>query len=104
MKIGSFEEIVLLSVGALGDEAYGAAVKGLMETQLGSSPSVGALHSALYRLEEKGFCTAYEGGINSKRGGRRKKYYQLTSSGRKALEEAQAIRKKLATRIKGIVY
>jgi DNA-binding PadR family transcriptional regulator len=104
MKIGSFEEIVLLAVGALGDEAYGASVKELLESHLGKTPSVGALHSALYRLEEKGFVSTFEGGIVSARGGRRKRYYQLTSNGKRALEEAQSIRKKLVTRIKGIVY
>lgn len=104
MKIGSFEEVVLLAIGALGEEAYGASVKLLLEENMGKVPSIGALHSALYRLEEKGFTTSYEGGATAERGGRRKKYYQLTVKGRRALEEAQALRRRFAERIPGLTY
>ena len=53
--LGAFEELVLLTVGALGDQAYGVAIKDLLHEKGGKKPSIGALHSALYRLEDKGF-------------------------------------------------
>lgn len=102
LKLGAFEELVLLAVGALGDEAYGVTVKEILKEKTGKNPSIGALHSALYRLEEKEFVTTREGGATSERGGRRKKYYQLTAYGRKALEEANELRMVFSRNIPGL--
>ena len=102
MKIGAFEELVLLAVGSLGEEAYGVAVKELLEEKTGKSPSIGALHSALYRLEDKGCLTSHEGGATSERGGRRKKFYQITSTGKEAIEEANKIRMEFSKNIEGL--
>lgn len=102
MKIGAFEELVLLAVGSLGEEAYGVAVKEMLEEKTGKNPSIGALHSALYRLEDKGCLTSYEGGATSERGGRRKKYYQITSAGKEAILEANKIRMEFSKNIEGL--
>lgn len=102
MKIGAFEELVLLAVGALGEEAYGVAVKEMLEDKTGKKPSIGALHSALYRLEDKGCLTSHEGGATSERGGRRKKYYQITSAGKEAILEANKIRMEFSKNIEGL--
>ncbi|MEO9870736.1 PadR family transcriptional regulator [Ekhidna sp.] len=102
MKIGAFEELVLLAVGSLGEEAYGVAVKELLREKTGKSPSIGALHSALYRLEDKGCLTSHEGGATSERGGRRKKYYLLTSVGKDAIIEANKIRMEFSKNIQGL--
>ncbi len=102
MKIGAFEELVLLAVGSLGEEAYGVAVKEMLEDKTGKSPSIGALHSALYRLEDKGCLISHEGGATSERGGRRKKYYQITSAGKEAIKEANKIRMEFSKNIEGL--
>lgn len=102
MKIGAFEELVLLAVGSLGEEAYGVAVKEMLEDKTGKSPSIGALHSALYRLEDKGCLTSHEGGATSERGGRRKKYYQITSAGKEAIMEVNKIRMEFSKNIEGL--
>jgi PadR family transcriptional regulator PadR len=102
IKLGAFEELVLLAVGSLGEEAYGVAIKDLLAEKGGKKPSIGALHSALYRLEDKGLLTSWEGGATSERGGRRKKYYSLTSFGIKTLEEAHRLRMDLSKDIKGL--
>lgn len=102
MKLGAFEELVLLAVGALGEEAYGVAIKDLLHEKGGKKPSIGALHSALYRLEEKGYLKSWEGGATAERGGRRKKYYILTTHGRNILQDAHELRLKLAKNIKGL--
>lgn len=101
-KLGAFEELVLLAVGSLGEEAYGVAIKDLLHEKGGKKPSIGALHSALYRLEGKGFLKSWEGGATSERGGRRKKYYLLTSHGQRTLEDAHQLRLELAKNIKGL--
>lgn len=99
MIIGAFEELVLLAVGALGDNAYGVSIKELLEEHTGKRPSIGALHSALYRLEDKGFLTSTTGGVTTERGGRRKKFYQLTSTGKETLLEVNALRQKFSRQI-----
>ena len=101
-KLGAFEELVLLVVGSLQDDAYGVTIKETIREKIGKNPSIGALHSALYRLEDKGFVSTLEGGATSERGGRRKKYYRLTSYGTKALLEIDELRKSLAISIPGL--
>ena len=101
MKLGSFEELVLLAVGALKDDAYGVTIKEALEKNTGNKPSIGALHSALYRLEDKGYVTSCEGGATSERGGRRKKYYLLTGAGQKMLVQANDQRMEFAKQIPG---
>jgi len=102
MKIGAFEELVLLAVGSLGENAYGVAVKELLEEKTGRMPSIGALHSALYRLEDKGCLTSSEGGATSERGGRRKKFYTLTAAGKNAIIEANKLRYEFSKNIEGL--
>ena len=94
--------MVLLAVGFLNDDAYGVSIKEVLEEKTGKTPSIGALHSALYRLEEKGYVTSSEGGATNERGGRRKKYYYLTAEGQKSLKEANDVRMKFAKQIPGL--
>ena len=56
--LGEFEEIVMLTIGVLYDEAYGVSVKNHIEEHLNRKVSIGALHTALYRLEKKGLLTS----------------------------------------------
>lgn len=90
--LGEFEELVLLIIGALQEEAYSMSIR----TELGKSadrkPSIGALHAALNRLEDKGFITSYEGGATSERGGRRKRFYEITLAGKEALKSSYELR------------
>lgn len=104
MILGAFEELVLLAVAALGDNAYGVSIKELLEEHTGKRPSIGALHSALYRMEEKGFLTSTIGGVTKERGGRRKKFYQLTNSGKETLRAAQEVRLKFSAQIQWLNF
>ena len=101
-NLGAFEELVLLVVGSLTDKAYGVAIKEALEEQTGRPPSIGSLHSALYRLEDKGYLTSTEGGATTERGGRRKKFYQLSASGKKALQVAHELRMVFSSRVPGL--
>ena len=84
-QLGEFEELVLLTIGALQDNAYGVSIKNEIEEKTDRKVSIGALHSALNRLEKKGFVESILGGAKAERGGRRKRFYHITQSGQQAL-------------------
>ena len=94
-QLGEFEEIVLLTVGVLYDEAYGVSIKNEIETRLGRNVSVGALQTALKRLEEKGYLKSREGEATEDRAGRPKKYFQITALGKRAMEHTKSTRDEL---------
>ena len=90
--IGEFEEIVLLTIASLGDNAYGISVKEEIEKRTERSLSIGALHSTITRLEEKGFIRSYLGEPTQERGGRRKRFFEITYHGKLALHEIKNLR------------
>lgn len=91
-KLGEFEELVLLTVAALQEEAYGAKIKLELEERLNENLSVGSIQSALKRMEEKGFLTSEFGEATQKRGGKRKRIYQITSYAHRTLAELKEVR------------
>ncbi|MEZ4777605.1 MAG: PadR family transcriptional regulator [Bacteroidia bacterium] len=93
--LGQFEELVLLTVAMLGEDAYGVAIKDQLEAHTGNSASIGALHAALDRMERKGFLVSTTGGTTAERGGRRKRYFSVTNLGKDALREARTMRESL---------
>lgn len=90
--IGEFEEVVLLLVGILGDEAYAFRLAEEFELQTSRAVSIGAVHSTLTRLEEKGFLKSAMGKGTAERGGRRKRIYTITAYGKRALEASRDLR------------
>lgn len=90
--LGEFEEVVLLTVALLYDEAYGVAITEALEQQTGRSPSISAVHATLHRLQEKGFVNSRMGGATAERGGRRKRFFTVTPAGSRALHEIQQVR------------
>ncbi|WP_286756646.1 PadR family transcriptional regulator [Roseivirga sp. UBA838] len=88
-KLGDFEEVILLLVGILDKEAYAFRIAEEFESQTKRAVSIGAVHSTLNRLGEKGFLTSAMGGATAERGGRRKRIYQITAAGQRALEESK---------------
>lgn len=103
-QLGEFEEIVLLTVGVLFGDAYGVSIKLTIEERLHRKVSVGALQSALKRLEKKGYLSSSQGASSSKRGGRPKRYFQLTASGKNAIESAREVRNQLYSEIPKIAF
>lgn len=94
-RIGEFEEIVLLTVGILQDDAYGVSIRNEIKTRLNRKVSVGALQAALRRMEKKGYLTSKQGETTNKRGGRPKLYFRLTAYGHRALEYSRETRNSL---------
>ncbi len=103
-QLGEFEEIVLLTVGVLYDEAYGVAIKDEIQSRLKRKVSVGALQSALRRMEKKGYLSSREGESNAKRGGKPKRYFNITAYGKKALEYSRDVRTDLWNAIPDIAF
>lgn len=103
-QLGEFEEIVLLTVAILYDEAYGVVIKKEIEDQLNRSVSVGALQSALRRMEEKGFLKSRLGEATRVRGGKRKRYFTVTPYGRQALTEVRDARARLWQAIPKVAF
>jgi DNA-binding PadR family transcriptional regulator len=97
--IGEFEELVLLSVASLVDDAYGVSIMNYIEEEAGRDVNISAVHEVLKRLERKGFLKSKMGGATQERGGRRKRYFTLTVSGKRTLEETFRLRVELYKRV-----
>ena len=90
--LGELEELILLMVALLNNEAYGVSIVEELRMQAGRQLSISAVHAVLHRLEEKGFVKSKMGGASEERGGRRKRLFRITSYGRGALEELRDTR------------
>lgn len=93
--LGEFEELILTVVGILGDEAYGNAIVEAIQKQLNRKVNLSAVHVTLYRLEDKGLVSSHMGGATATRGGRRKRYFQITNAGLNRIHQLQVQRQKL---------
>jgi len=93
--LGEFEEVVLLTVAFLGEGAYGVTVTQEIERKTGRGVGFSSVHTTLQRLEEKGFLASKMGGATAERGGRRKRFFSVTATGRRALVEVRQVREEL---------
>ena len=98
-NLGEFEEIVLLAIAALVNEAYSVAICDELERNLGRPAKLGVVHAVLNRLEDKGFVKSKLGEATSARGGKRKRYYTVTNGGKAALWRARDLREQLWKKI-----
>ncbi|MEL7002314.1 MAG: helix-turn-helix transcriptional regulator [Bacteroidota bacterium] len=98
--LGEFQELVLLAILSLGEDAYGVSIQQAIKKVAGRTITRGALHSALSRLEDKNFLTSRFGESTQERGGRRKRIYNVTAAGQQALKDAQYVRDQFMNTIK----
>jgi PadR family transcriptional regulator, regulatory protein PadR len=103
-SLGEFEELVLLAVGILFDDAYGLAVLDELESQTGRAMMISSVHKTLVRLEEKGYLKSRMGGATSARGGREKRLYTLTTAGKGVLAEMRELRNRMWNQVPKIVW
>lgn len=94
-QLGEFEEVVILTIAILNNEAYSVAIKNEIESRLSRSVSMGALHTALRRLEDKGYLKSFSGEATDDRAGRPKHYFEITAMGKKAMLYAKTMRDEL---------
>ena len=85
------EEIVLLAVWRLQEEAYGVSIREEVTRATGYSWTVGAIYAPLHRLEKKGYVKTHTGEPEARRGGRSKVFYRLTPKGKQALAQAKQV-------------
>jgi PadR family transcriptional regulator PadR len=94
-QLGEFEEIVILTIAILRYGAYGVSIKNEIESRLARDVSLGAMHTALVRLEKKGYIKSVTGEATEERLGRPRKYFQITALGKKAIAYSKSIRDEL---------
>ncbi|MEN8249604.1 MAG: PadR family transcriptional regulator [Bacteroidota bacterium] len=91
-SIGELEELILLSIASLIPEAYGYSIKTLILKKANRDINLSAIHASLHRLEKKGLVRSRFGEVSKKRGGKRKKYFDLTAIGKTAIQESREVR------------
>jgi PadR family transcriptional regulator, regulatory protein PadR len=102
-NLGEFEELVLLTIASLLNEAYSVGICDELEKHTGRSVKLGVVHAVLNRLEEKGLAKSKLGEATNVRGGKRKRYYSITSAGKAALLRTKEVRDQLWSNIPEIV-
>jgi PadR family transcriptional regulator PadR len=85
VNLGEFEQLILLAILRLGDNAYGVTIRAELADRAARTVAPGALYTALERLETKGMTTSRMGDPTPQRGGRARRYVTVTAAGRKAL-------------------
>src|SRR5262245_48920359 len=101
--LGEFEQLVLLAVLRLGRDAYGASVTIEIETRGGRPVSVAAVHTTLCRLEQKGLTRSRLGDPTPQRGGKRKRHYEVTPAGVRALQYSMRALRKMTKGLEGLL-
>lgn len=87
--LGEFEHVVLLAILRLGDGAYGVSIREEIQARTDREPGPGALYTTLDRLEDKGLIKSRLGDPTPQRGGRAKRYFQVSAMGVEAVARAQ---------------
>ena len=102
-SLGEFEQLVLLTMLRLGPEAYGASVQAEIEERSRRSVSISAVYTTLDRLETKGLVRSRIGDSTPQRGGKRKKHYEITPAGTRALRDAYELLKRMTKGIEPLL-
>jgi DNA-binding PadR family transcriptional regulator len=89
--LGEFEQIVLLAMARVGEQAYAVSIHDEILQTTGRSVSIPAVYVTLSRLEKKGLVRSWMGEPSPTRGGRAKRYFELADEGREALEESREV-------------
>jgi len=87
--LGEFELIVVLALIRLGDDAEGVPISREIEKRSGREVSLGSVYAVLERLEEKGLVSSKLGEPTAERGGRAKRYFEITSDGVREVRQTQ---------------
>ena len=102
-SISSQEEILMLAILGLKDNAYGVTIRRQVSKASGKEWSIGAIYDPLYRLEQKGYVESFLSQPTAERGGRSKRMFSVTEDGKKALLEHRKVRDVLWDDLKDLV-
>ena len=93
--LGEFEELVLLTIAILDDDAYSLSVMDELKKRTGRKILISSVHKVLTRLHGKGYLNSKMGGETDQRGGRKKKLYELTQSGKDVIAASRQLRNQM---------
>jgi PadR family transcriptional regulator PadR len=94
--LGEFEQLVLLAIVRLSENAYGMTIRREIEKRAGRPTSIGAVYLTLDRMEQKGFIQSNLGEATPERGGRAKRFFKVNPSGREMLDKSLLAVQKMA--------
>ena len=104
LYLGELEQLILLALARLDDEAYGVTVRQIVADSTGRNITLGTVYKTLWRLEQKELVSCWIADPTKERGGRRKKMYELTTLGKRALRHSlEGLRRMTEGLSKGIV-
>jgi DNA-binding PadR family transcriptional regulator len=93
--LGDLEELALLAVLRLGDDAHGGAVRDELAARANRSVSISTVYVTLMRLEEKGYARSWLGEPTEERGGKAKRHFAVSAEGLATLEATRAVRERM---------
>jgi DNA-binding PadR family transcriptional regulator len=99
-QLGRFEELVLLALVRLRENAYGVTIRREIAERTGRDVSFGAVYTTLERLQTKGYVSSRIGEPTPERGGRAKRYFRIEAPGIRALNETR----ETVVRMGGLVH
>ncbi len=84
-NLGEFEQLALLAVMRLGEDAYGARIQEELDGTARRPAAISSIYITLTRLETKGMVRSRLGTPTEERGGKARRYFQLEPAGVDAL-------------------
>jgi PadR family transcriptional regulator PadR len=96
-SLGDFEQLVLLAILRLGEDAYGLRIREEIADRARRTASLGTVYTALERLERKRLVSSWTGGATAERGGRSKRFFKVEAAGLLVLKESLSATKRMAT-------
>ncbi len=103
MFLGEFEQMVLLAIIQLKDDAYGVRIREEIEQRVGREVARGALYTTLDRMESKGLVISSSGEKQADRGGRPRRYFTVSAAGLESLRESRKALLSLWSGIEGVL-
>ena len=98
------EELILLTIWKLGKNAYGVQIRKHVSDITNKYWSIGAIYDVLDRLARKGFVSTRSGPPTKERGGKSKRFYQISRAGFSALEEVKELQKEMWSDLPELVF
>jgi PadR family transcriptional regulator, regulatory protein PadR len=89
--LGEFEQVVLLALVRLAENAYGMTIRGEIEKRTRRAVTIGAVYATLERLESKGYVSSWLADPTAERGGRAKRFFRLEPAGATAIQRSREI-------------
>ncbi len=101
--LGEFEQLIVLAILRLGENAYAVTITREIEERTGRAVSSGAVYTTLNRLEEKGYLHSRRGDSRAMRGGRPRRFYRVEPEGLEAVQTALGAVRRLSAGLEQVL-